>query len=142
MSRNYARFYVLLNRLPTTDREELKAQLVSQFTGGRTESLREMTDKEYDALCDELQRQDANRRARELYRAELRRRRSAALHLMQKLGIDTTDWKRVDAYCLHPRLAVKEFQRLTVDELEALSIKLRIILRKETDKNNNSKLLN
>ena len=90
MSRNYARFYVLLNRLPTTDREELKAQLVSQFTGGRTESLREMTDKEYDALCDELQRQDANRRARELYRAELRRRRSAALHLMQKLGIDTT----------------------------------------------------
>ena len=75
--RNYARFYVLLNRLPTTgDREELKAQLVSQFTGGRTESLREMTDREYDALCDELQRQDANRRARDTYRAELRRRRS------------------------------------------------------------------
>ena len=142
MSRNYARFYVLLNRLPAPDRDELKAQLVSQFTGGRTESLREMTDKEYDALCDELQRLDANRRARELYRAELRRRRSTALHLMQKLGIDTTDWKRVDAYCLHPRLAGKEFQRLTVDELEALSIKLRIILRKETDKNNNSKLLN
>ncbi len=141
--RNYARFYVLLNRLPTTgDREELKAQLVSQFTGGRTESLREMTDREYDALCDELQRQDANRRARDIYRVELRRRRSTALHLMQKLGIDTTDWKRVDAYCLHPRLAGKEFQRLTVDELEALSIKLRIILRKETDKNNNSKLLN
>ena len=142
MSRNYARFYVLLNRLPTTDREELKAQLVSQFTGGRTESLREMTDKEYDALCDELQRQDANRRARDIYRAELRRRRSAALHLMQKLGIDTTDWKRVDAYCLQPRLAGKEFQKLTVDELETLSIKLRIILRKETDKNNSGKLLN
>lgn len=142
MSRNYARFYVLLNRLPTTDREELKAQLVSQFTGGRTESLREMTDKEYDALCDELQRQDANRRARELYRAELRRRRSAALHLMQKLGIDTTDWNRVDAYCQHPRLAGKEFRKLTADELEALSIKLRIILRKETDKNNNNQLLN
>lgn len=140
--RNYARFYVLLNRLPTTDREELKAQLVSQFTGGRTESLREMTDKEYDALCDELQRQDANRRARELYRAELRRRRSAALHLMQKLGIDTTDWNRVDAYCQHPRLAGKEFRKLTADELEALSIKLRIILRKETDKNNNNQLLN
>ena len=78
--RNYARFYVLLNRLPTTgDREELKAQLVSQFTGGRTESLREMTDREYDALCDELQRQDANRRARDTYRAELRRHRHHGL---------------------------------------------------------------
>ena len=101
-----------------------------------------MTDREYDALCDELQRQDANRRARELYRAELRRRRSTALHLMQKLGIDTTDWNRVDAYCQHPRLAGKEFRKLTADELDNLAIKLRIILRKETDKNNSNKLLN
>ena len=45
-ARNYARFYTLLNRLPTTDRDELKATLVSQYTGGRTESLREMTTKE------------------------------------------------------------------------------------------------
>lgn len=140
--RNYARFYVLLNRLPTPDRDELKAELVSQFTGGRTESLREMTDKEYDALCDELQRQDANRHAREVYRAELRRRRSNVLHLMQKLGVDTTDWNRVDAYCLHPRIAGKEFRKLTADELDTLAIKLRIILRKEGDKNNSNQLLN
>ena len=48
MSRNYARFYILLNRLPTEDKGELKASLVSQYTGGRTESLREMTVNEYD----------------------------------------------------------------------------------------------
>lgn len=66
----------------------------------------------------------------------------AALHLMQRLGIDTTDWNRVDAYCLHPRLAGKEFRKLTADELETLAIKLRIILRKENDKNNNNQLLN
>lgn len=58
MSRNYARFYVLLNRLPTEDREELKASLVGQYTGGRTESLREMTDKEYDAMCEAMQKAD------------------------------------------------------------------------------------
>lgn len=73
-ARNYARFYVLLNRLPTVDKDELKASLVSQYTGGRTESLREMTEKEYDAMCDELQRQDSNLKARELYREELRRK--------------------------------------------------------------------
>ena len=39
MSRNYARFYILLNRLPTEDKDELKASLVSQYTGGRTESV-------------------------------------------------------------------------------------------------------
>lgn len=138
--RNYARFYVLLNRLPAADRDELKAGLVSQFTGGRTESLREMSDKEYDAMCNELQQQEANRKARDLYREELRLRRSAVLHLMQKLGIDTTDWNRVDAYCSDPRIGGKEFRRLTADELETMAVKLRLILRKQADKNNSNPL--
>lgn len=140
--RNYARFYVLLNRLPAADRDELKAGLVSQFTGGRTESLREMSDKEYDAMCNELQQQEANRKARDLYREELRLRRSAVLHLMQKLGIDTTDWNRVDAYCSDPHIGGKEFRRLTADELETMAVKLRLILRKQADKNNSNPLLN
>lgn len=68
MSRNYARFYILLNRLPTEDKDELKASLVSQYTGGRTESLREMTVNEYDAMCEDMQRMDENYKAREIYR--------------------------------------------------------------------------
>jgi hypothetical protein len=141
-ARNYARFYVLLNRLPTVDKDELKASLVSQYTGGRTESLREMTEKEYDAMCDELQRQDSNLKARELYREELRRKRSAVLKQLQKIGIDTTDWNRVDAYCMNPRISGKEFRKLTVDELETVNIKLRIIRRKEEENNNSNQLLN
>lgn len=93
-------------------------------------------------MCDELQRQEANRKARDTYREELRRRRSAVLHLMQKQGIDTTDWNRVDAYCLNPRISGKEFRRLTVDELETVAIKLRMIQRKNADKNNKNLLLN
>lgn len=141
-ARNYARFYVLLNRLPTADKDELKASLVSQYTGGRTESLREMTEKEYDAMCDELQRQDSNLKASELYREELRRKRSAVLKQLQKIGIDTTDWNRVDAYCMNTRIAGKEFRKLTVDELETVNIKLRIIRRKEEENNNSNQLLN
>lgn len=132
--RNYSRFYVLLSRMPTTDREELKVGLVSQFTGGRTDSLREMTDREYNAMCDQLQNQVANRRERDIYREELRRRRSTVLHLLQKLGIDTTDWSRVNAYCLNPRISGKEFRQLTPEELEQLAIKLRMIRRKEETK--------
>lgn len=98
MSRNYARFYILLNRLPTEDKDELKASLVSQYTGGRTESLREMTVNEYDAMCEDMQRMDENYKAREIYREQLRQKRSTVLKLMQKQGIDTTDWNRVDAY--------------------------------------------
>ncbi len=96
-TRNYARFYVLLGRMSALDKEELKVQLVRQFTDGRTESLKEMTDKEYTAMCDGMQQQIGNYKSREIYREELRRKRSAVLHLLQKIGVDTTDWERVNA---------------------------------------------
>ena len=140
MRRTYARFYVLLNRLPTTDREELKANLVSQYTNGRTDSLKEMTNKEYDAMCDAMQEQDKGYKAHEIAREELRRRRSAALHLLQKNGIDTTDWNRINQYCVNPRIAGKPFGKLTIDELDLLCIKLRMIIRK--DNNTDKSLLN
>lgn len=142
MSRNYARFFVLLNRLPTEDREELKSELVSQYTGGRTESLREMTSKEYDAMCDAMQQTDKSYKVREIYREELRRKRSTVLHLLQKQGIDTTDWSRVDAYCQNPRIGGKVFRKLTAEELEIVAIKLRMIQRKDKDKNKDYSLLN
>ena len=141
-ARNYARFYTLLNRLPTTDRDELKTTLVSQYTGGRTESLREMTAKEYDTMCDAMQQTAGGYRVREIYREELRRKRSAVLKQLQKMGIDTTDWNRVDAYCMNPRIAGKEFRKLTVEELETVNIKLRIIQRKEKENNNDNQFLN
>ena len=87
MKRNYSRFYALLGRMPTIDKDELKIGLVRQYTDNRTESLKEMTDKEYDAMCDGMQRQSNGYKAREIAREELRRKRSAALHLLQKHGI-------------------------------------------------------
>lgn len=133
-ARNYARFYALLNRLPTADREELKAELVRQYTGGRTDSLREMADGEYDGLCEAMQRMDSGWRAREAYREELRYRRSVCLKLMQKRGIDTTDWGRVDAFCLDPRISGKRFARLSTEELQGLAVKLRMIARRQKER--------
>ena len=53
---NYAAFYGLLNRLPTSDRDALKENIVSQYTGGRTTSLRDMTLKEYSAAVSAMQK--------------------------------------------------------------------------------------
>lgn len=130
MRRNYARFYALLGRMPTIDKDELKVDLVRQYTDNRTDSLKEMTDKEYDAMCDGMQRQSNGYKAREIAREELRHKRSAALHLLQKHGIDTTDWNCVDAFCKNPRIAGKEFAKLTTEELDLLCIKIRMIQRK------------
>ena len=121
---NFARFYASLNRLPSeTDKETMKRDLVREWTWGRTDSLREMTRAEYDACCDALERLTGRK-------DEQRKKRSTCLKLMQKLGIDTTDWTRINAFCQDHRICRKPFGRLTNEELDALAVKLRSIQRK------------
>ena len=127
---NYHRFYASFNRLPCVgDREDMKESLVSSYTNGRTTSLREMTEAEYKTMCAALE-QKVNPDARALYIQERKRRRSSALHQLQLYGVDTTDWSKVNAFCEQPRIAGKPFRDLDCEELEALTRKMRAIIRK------------
>lgn len=121
--KSYGRFWRAWNRLSHRDSEEEKRLMVQNWTNGRTEHLSEMTQGEYDAACKELE-------AASGYDRELKRRRSICLRLMQGLQIDTSDWQRVNDFCRNPRISGKPFGRLTTDELESLSVKLRAIARK------------
>lgn len=129
---NFARFYGILKASYKFATKELgndfKEGLVSEFTNGRTTSLREMTRKEYDTMCDKLE--DATAQLLRTVKEVQRRHRSKCLKLMQKLGIDTTDWTRINAFCEDPRIAGKVFAKLSNDELDQLSVKLRSIQRK------------
>ena len=118
---NFGRFYTAIRAMSIIgDRDEVKRQLVWQYTNGRTVSLKEMTRQEYDRCCDDLERKNG-------YKDQLRKERSATLKLMQKAGIDTSDWNRVNDFCRDPRIAGKEFARLTTDELSQLRRKIRAI---------------
>lgn len=128
---NFARFYISFNKLPYRgDREEFKRSIVLQYTCNRTDSLREMTRKEYNICCDALEKLTGKDEWRQKMREELRYRRSVCLKLMQKLGIDTSDWACINEFCKNPRIAGKPFGRISVEELEHLSVKLRSIQRK------------
>lgn len=120
---NFSRFYAALHRLPYTTDEDTKESLVQLYTGHRTSSLREMTYEEYDEMC---------RRLEDLtdYRGRLKKWRSHVLHQMQRMGIDTSDWPRINAFCSDPRIAGKVFARLSEEDLKRLSMKLRTIQRK------------
>ena len=118
---NYSRFYALLGKLPVHS-EGMKEEFVSQYTGGRTTSLRCMTVIEYDKMCDALESSLSNRNL-------LREYRSTALHLMQRLGVDTTNWSRINAFCMDSRIAGVPFYKLGCADLQALSKKLRTIER-------------
>lgn len=125
--RNYARFYTLLKKMPGADKETL----VAQYTDGRTSSLRETTRQEYDRMCRDMERETGCDEFVESIRRQLRRKRSVCLKLMQQLGIDTTDWNRVNAFCEDARIVGKAFRHISIDELEELAVKLRAIKRKK-----------
>lgn len=122
---DYSRFFVLLKQHPQVN----KADIVSQFTDGRTTSLREMRREEFDQMCDTLQYGTLQEReAREL---QLKRSRSAVLLRLGRLGINTIDnWDGINSFCESPNIAGKRFYDLSVPELRALVQKLENIIRK------------
>ncbi len=117
--RNYANFYVLIKKLPHASKEVL----VEAHTGGRTTSLKEMTCLEYESMIRTMRR-DIEREE------EKRKARSSLLRLMQKYGVDTTDWDDINRFCRLKRIAGKEFGRLDIKELKAVAKKMRAILAK------------
>ncbi|MEG2599115.1 MAG: hypothetical protein RSA66_06550 [Muribaculaceae bacterium] len=119
--KNYSRFYGLLAKLPIHN-EQMKEEFVAGFTEGRTSSLKEMTSAEYEMMCDSLE-------ASLNQKSHLRGFRSQALIAMQRIGIDTTDWTRINAFCEDKRIAGKAFYHLSEPELVALTVKLRSIAR-------------
>jgi galactokinase len=127
---NYSRFYRVLNMMPGMDKEELKRSLVSQWTGGRTESLREMDEHEYYSLCSHLEYNQGQQARRSAVEQCIKKQRSVCLKLMQKMGIDTTDWTRVNAFLMDGRIVGKKLYEMSGAELDTLSRKLRSIERK------------
>lgn len=129
---NFARFYGILKRVPKIgDNEYLKKEMVSVATGGRTESLKEITRKEYDDLCNLLEKRFPEKR--NIYVEQRRKKRSSCLKLLQKIGVDTTSWTAINNYCKSPKIAGKVFADLDIEELQLLSLKLRMILKKKID---------
>ncbi|WP_301346021.1 hypothetical protein [uncultured Muribaculum sp.] len=121
---NFGRFYTAIRALnPIGDRDDVKKSIVYQYTNGRTDSLREMSRTEYDKCCEDLERKTGQK-------DELRKERSATLKLMQKMGVDTTDWNRVNLLCRDTRIIGKDFYYITAEEHRELRRKLRSIERK------------
>ena len=92
-----------------------------------------MTLKEYSAAVSAMQKLVPPTYQEQL-RKILRQKRSAVLHQMQLLGIDTADWDKVNTFCLDSRIAGKEFRELDCEALDTLQVKLRAIRRKRENK--------
>lgn len=121
MKRCFKQFYALLKQHPHVDKNEL----VMQFTDGRTSSLNEMADGEYNQMIRALE--DASAPSR----IEIKRWRSSALLRIGRLGINTIDnWDAINTFVSSPKIAGKAFYDLSIAELQQLVRKLEAIERK------------
>lgn len=107
-----------------------KESLLSDLTDGRVAHTNELTNDEAVYLCGYLNGSNETRGV-ELYNSVLRRRRSGCLKLMQQIGVDTTDWSRINTFCLNKRIAGKSFAEMIPEELLALHKKLLVIKHKK-----------
>lgn len=135
----FARFYGLLAQMPGVDKDDL----VWQYSGLLTTSLRELYDKkpsDYMKMIRDMQatvnaQQSNSARHKDsdvsAYKSELKRYRSAVLYRLQKHGIDTTNWDRVNTFMRQPRIAGKTLGEMSIDELKAFIPKMESILSKD-----------
>lgn len=125
---NFGKFYALLKQMPGSDVEQVKENLVWQFTGMRTYSLREMKAGEYEEMTRYMQgvidRKPDERTVKKL--------RSGILHRLQRHGVNTTNWDEVNRFLLNPRIAGKMLFQMNVEEMRELTGKLESILDKDT----------
>lgn len=109
---------------------EQKEAMLLDLTDGRTAHTNELSYKEAIYLWGYLNGHTASLKPATSDQL-MKRRRSGCLVTMQKIGVDTTDWNRINAYCLEPKIAGKPFADITFEELAKLREKLEKILKKE-----------
>jgi mevalonate kinase len=133
---SHARFYALLKQIPQSDKE----QFVWEYSGMLTTSLSEFVERkpqEYRQMISDMQNlvNEMNvHSSNDAIKAELKRLRSAILHRLQKHGVDTTDWNKVNAFMRQPRIAGKTLGEMNLEELKSFIPKLQSILTKDKEK--------
>ena len=112
--------------------EEQYRALIGELTDGRTVSTKGLTYAEAQYLAGYITGANAKLRTsvEEMTLRSLKWQRSAVLKRLQQIGVDTTDWNRVNGFLQQPRIAGKPLYKLDSDELAALIPKLEAIKKK------------
>jgi hypothetical protein len=120
----HSRFYALLKQMHGVTKEDI----VYEWSDGGTTSL-----SEFAAMCPSLYEEMLKAMDNLINDTEaIKKARSGVLHLLQKIGVNTADWKAVNAYLESPKIAGKRLWELHLNELHQLRRKLESILFKTT----------
>ncbi len=76
-----------------------------------------------------------------LMERNIKSKRSAILKRLQKHGIDTTDWRKVNAFLEQPRIAGKRLYEMSIEEMQNFIRKMESILKKDKEQQEKMKQL-
>jgi len=127
----HARFYGLIKLFPHLTKEDV----VWQYSGMMTTSLSTFYEKKptaYFAMISELQTiANSMKTPEQLASDGIKKLRSAILHRLQKHGVNTTDWSKVNSFLENPRIAGKRLYNMSEADMRAFIPKMESILAKD-----------
>ena len=125
----HAKFFKLLQQIPNADKESL----VWIYSNEKTISLSELFQKNRNAYNEMLGAMEKT--VNSMYNAEdkarLKKLRSGILFRLQKHGVDTTDWSKVNAFMKQSRIAGKTLGEMSIAEMQDFIKKIESILKKD-----------
>lgn len=136
--RTHGRFFKALRGMQGATKEDI----VFSYSGQKTTSLSEFfaqSPRTYWVMVYDLERKIQNTVLELQVDKIVKQKRSAILKRLQKHGVDTTDWRKVNAFLEQPRIAGKRLYDMTIDEMQDLIKKLESILTKDNVKMENIK---
>ena len=134
----HARFFSLLKQIPYKTKEEL----VLEYSSNKTASLSwfcEIMPRDYTRMINDMQqtvdsmkKQQPQQQPSKFTTSSITKQyRSSILKRLQKHGIDTTDWDRVNNFMEQPRIAGKRLYEMTDQEMIDFIPKMESILKKD-----------
>ena len=127
----HARFYGLIKLFPHLTKEDV----VWQYSGMMTTSLSTFYEKrpgKYFAMINDLQTiANGMKTPEQLASDVIKKLRSAILHRLQKHGVDTTNWSKVNSFLENPRIAGKRLYNMSEADMRAFIPKMESILSKD-----------
>lgn len=97
--------------------DEARREMIYNFTNGRSESVKDLNERELQLLCNELQ----SRFLSSDYEIQMRKKRSIVLTIATRTGIKSaTGWSEFNKWMLNSSIYKKELHAYNYEELDEL----------------------
>ena len=124
---NHSQFWTLFAQMPGADKDQLVWESSNMLTNSLTDFL-EKNPSGYKSMIAHMQNAISTAKCPN---ENIKLYRSGVLKRLQKYGVDTTDWTKINAFLKQPQITGKVMYQLSIDEMRTLITKLESMITKK-----------